>query len=583
MNQTPTSPKWERWLPVAFGVLAFVALAPLFRHPFLFADKSDWRYFQTITEVARRSVVWWHQIPLWNPYACGGEVLLANPQSEVAAPTFLLSILFGTALGMKLALVVYFFCAFDGMYRLCRHLEIAPIGAILSSVLFGCGGWLALHTLVGHTNFASVALFPYLVLFYRRALDNRYYAIAVGAIAAWIIALGGTSTPAMAMILLVTIALTDVASSRSSTPLAVLALSGAWAIGLSAYRLLPAMEFALDHPRRQWQTDSTGLLQIIADGYRWKSDEPIAHHLYRFHEYGWRLAYVTPPLILWSLTLRRQRRWWIVAAIGAAIAVGTAIPYGPWWLLKHLPVYRDLRVPSRYTIMLAFSMAILSGAALADLAGRIPRGKALFAVVVVLAVVDGLAFDWARLREIPSPEKPVASASEPFYQEQGHWSTMMDGVLAGHGVISCLEEAPLERAQQLEVGATPQAWLADPAAGEIGVVRWTPNRLTFDVALSRPTQLLVNQNWNEHWKTTTGRILKLGTKYAADEDGGQLAIDLSAGNYRVSAYYRPVSFVVGVALTFATVTLLGLLLWRRRATQPAPPPALAGSHRAPPA
>lgn len=568
MDPTPTRLKWERWLPVAFGVLAFVALAPLFRHPFLFAEKSDWRYFQTITEVARRSVVWWHQIPLWNPYGCGGEVLLANPQSEVAAPTFLLSIFFGTALGMKLALVVYFFCAFDGMYRLCRQLDIAPIGALLASVLFGCSGWLALHMLVGHTNFASVALFPYLVLFYRRAIDNWRYTIAAGAIAAWIIALGGTSTPAMAMILLITIALIDAVSSRSIAPFKVLALSGAWAVGLSAYRLLPALEFALDHPRRQWQTDATSLLQIIADGYRWKSDDPIPHHLYRFHEYGWRLTYVTPPLALWSLTLRRQRRWWIVAAVGAAIAVGTAIPYGPWWLLKHVPVYRDLRVPSRYTILLALSFSILCGAALSDLATRVSRWKLLFGVAVALALVDGLAFDWARLREIPYPPKPLAGASEPFYQVQSHWSTMMDDVLAGHGVISCLEETPLERAEQLEIGAVPQARLSDASAGEINGTRWTPNRLTFDVALARSTTLLVNQNWNEHWKTTAGSVIKYGRKYPADQDGGQLGIELPSGNYRVTAYYRPRSFLVGVVTTLASLALIAFLLIRTRRIHP---------------
>lgn len=341
-------PAWDRWLPLVFVALAFAALAPLFLHPFRFAEKSDWRYFQTITEVARRSVVWWHQIPLWNPYGCGGEVLLANPQSEVAAPTFLLSIIFGTALGTKLALVVYFFCAFDGMYRLGRDLHLEPAGALLASVLFGAGGWLALHTLVGHTNFASVGLFPYLVLFYRRASTNRYYTIAVGALAAWIIALGGTSTPAMAMVLMLTLAVIDAVSTKSLAPFTVLALSAAWAVGLSAYRLFPAMEFAIDHPRRQWQTDSTSLLQLIADGYRWKSDEPLPHKLYRFHEYGWRLSFITAPLIVWSLTLRNHRRWWIVACVGAAIAVGAAIPFGPWWLLKHVPVFRDLRVPSRY-------------------------------------------------------------------------------------------------------------------------------------------------------------------------------------------------------------------------------------------
>lgn len=561
----PSAHRWERWLPVVFALLAALALAPLLSHPFRFAEKSDWRYFQTITEIARRSVVWWHQAPLWNPYACGGEVLLANPQSEVAAPTFLLSILFGTALGMKLAMVVYFFFAFDGTYRLCRDLDIDVFGALFASVLFGAGGWLALHTLVGHTNFASVSLFPYLLLCYRRSVKHLHYTIAVGAIAAWIVGLGGTSTPAMALILLVTVAAIDIVSSRSLAPAKSLALGGAWAFGLSAFRLIPALEFAIDHPRRQWQADSSTLWQLIANAFRRKGDDPLPGKLYRFHEYGWHLAWITPPFIIWSLTLKRYRPWWIVAGVGAAIAVGSAIPYGPWWLLKHVPVFRDLRVPSRYTILLALSVPILCGAALADVMKRIgQRGVLLGCVVVVFALLDGLSFDWARLREIPYPAKETADRSQPFYQVQGHWTTMMDDVLAGHGVIACLEETPLERAEHLETGAVPQAWLADSGAGEITGSRWTPNRLSFDVSITRPAVLVVNENWNEHWKTTAGSVAKLGPKWPADQDGGQLAVSLPAGTYPFSVYYRPRSFVVGIVLTFGAVLLALILIVLRR-------------------
>ena len=556
----------ERWFPLAFLLLAFVVLAPLFSHPLRYADKSDWNHFQAFLEVARRSVVWWHQAPLWNPYGCGGEVLLANPQSEVAAPTFLLSLLFGTALGVKLSLVVYLFCGFDGMYRLSRRLGVQSAGALLSSVLFGMGGWMALHLLVGHTNFASAMLFPYLLLFYSRALDDRYWTIAVGAVAAWIVGLGGTTTPAMAMVLLFTIATIDAIGKRSLLPYGVLVLSTVCATLIGAVRLFPAIEFATVHPRRQWQTDSTTIWQMILNGYRWRSDVKLPGKLYRFHEYGWRLAYLTPPLILWSMTLKRFRRWWIVAGVGAAIAAGAAIPFGPWWMLKHLPIFRDLRVPSRYTVMLALAFPILCGAALCDLQSRLKRGAALLAIsVVAVASVDGLAFDWARLREIPLPQKQIASKGDPFYQEQGHWTQTMDLVLANHGVIACSEEAPLQRADKLEIGDVPQLRLSDSAAGTIDGYKWTPNRISAAVSLIQPATFLVNENWNEHWKTTVGEVVKYGNKYAHDDDGGQLAVTLPTGVYRFELYYRPTSFVLGTVVSAVSIPLLlALWIWHRR-------------------
>ena len=62
---------------------------------------------------------------------------------------------------------------------------------------------------------------------------------------------------------------------------------------------------------------------------------------------------------------------------------------------------------------------------------------------------------------------------------------MMDEVLAGHGIISCVEEAPPERAEHLEIGPSAQAWQEDSSAGEITGTNWTPNRLSFSVTLTR--------------------------------------------------------------------------------------------------
>ena len=59
--------------------------------------------------------------------------------------------------------------------------------------------------------------------------------------------------------------------------------------------------------------------------------------------------------------MKKRARWWIVVGVGAAIVAGSAMPYGPWWLLKHLPIFRDLRVPSRYALLLALGVPLLCG------------------------------------------------------------------------------------------------------------------------------------------------------------------------------------------------------------------------------
>ena len=562
----------ERWLWLVFLGLAFAAVAPVFRYPGLFPQSYDWRYFSSWIEVGRRSLLWFHQVPLWNPYGCGGEVLLANPQSMVASPLAFLPLAFGTALGLKLSLVVYYFCAFDGMYRLARSYQVSLPGALLASVLFGAGGWLALHISSGHANFASAALFPYLIVFYRLATQGKAsWTIPLGAVAAWIVCDGGTSTPAMAAVLLASFAVIDAIALRSARPFLALFLGGLSAAAFSAFRLLPALQFAIDHPRRQFETDSTTIWQMLRDGYWWRGLQPVPGKRYWFHEYGWRLSYVTPPLIVWSLRVKRTRSLWIIAAVGAAIVAGDAIPYGPWWLLEQLPLFRDLRVPSRYAILFALAFPLLCAAAFDDLRARFATrswARPVATAIVVLAALDGLAFDWYCFHDTFNTEMIVAGRDTPFHQVKGDWRLMMSDVMAGHGVIGCDEEAPLQRAARLDEGPGPQVKLdaaSEAGAGTVREASWSPNRVDVEVALSKPATVLFNQNWNEHWKSTRGEIVKWGEKWPADRDGGRLAVAAPAGRYTLSVYYRPGTFVVGAFISgVALPVLLGLFAILRR-------------------
>ncbi|MGZ3428059.1 MAG: hypothetical protein ACXVCV_15495, partial [Polyangia bacterium] len=311
--------KLERWLTLEWLAFAFAAVAGTFRHPDYFASSYDWRLFQTWLEAGRRSVLWYHQFPLWNPWTCGGQVYLANPQSLVATPTFPLVLLFGTALGAKLTLVAYYFCAFDGMYRLARSFDISAPSSILAAILFGTGGWMALHFAEGHCTFFGAALFPYAMYFYRRARDQFEFCIPLGLIAAWIVGDGGTSTPPMCMVILATLATIDAVQRRSLKPFAPLAAAACIAFAVGAVRVLPALEFAVDHPRHLFETDANPPWQMIRDAYWWKGIDPVRGKRYWFHEYGWRLPYLTIPLWIWALRVRKALTVWIFVAVGAAI------------------------------------------------------------------------------------------------------------------------------------------------------------------------------------------------------------------------------------------------------------------------
>ncbi|HEY2743942.1 MAG TPA: hypothetical protein VGL86_04950 [Polyangia bacterium] len=556
--------KHERWLPFLWLALAFAVTAGTFKHTDYFATSYDWRLFETWLEAGRRSVLWYHQFPLWNPWTCGGQVYLANPQSLVATPTFPLILAFGTALGAKLTLVAYYFCAFDGMYRLARSYEISVVSSVFAAILFGTGGWLALHFAEGHCTFFGAALFPYAMYFYRRGRAELEWCIPLGFIAAWIVGDGGTSTPPMCMVILTTLAIVDCVQRRTLRPFLPLVLAAGVAFAVGALRVLPALEFAVDHPRHLFETDANYPWMMVRNAYWWKGIEPVPGKRYWFHEYGWRLPYLTIPLWIWAIGVKKARVVWIFVGVGAAIVAGSAWPYGPWWLLHHLPIFRDLRVPSRYQVMLAIGVPLLCAFALDDLRARTWWKRALTIAVIVVCALDGLAFDWVRYAKAFDGRWPLAAEGTPFYQVVGEWRSMMSNVFENHGAIGCDEEAPLQRALALDEGPKPQARVEDAATGKIDAIRWTPNRVELDVDLVAPAVVSVNENWNEHWRIASnaggakidhGEMIRVGPKLGRDKDGGRLGARVPAGRYTLAFVYRPRSFTVGLLVSALAIPL----------------------------
>jgi hypothetical protein len=564
---SPPAPRSsDRRALLGLWALAIVATLAMWARPRWLAGSYDWRYFQSAMEAARRSVAWFHEWPLYNPYMCGGEAQLANPQSIAGSPAFLLVALFGTAIGERLMLLLFVALGLDGAFRLARQLGLPTAGALVAAIVFGLSGWVVLHFGVGHVSFFGATLIPHALYFYLRARADRRYAAALGAVMAVVVAQGGTSTAAMAAIALAAVALADAIAERSANPLFVLALGAVAALLLGAYRLLPALEFAVDHPRHVTESDRQTPLELARMAFVWSGTGRLAGHRYGFHEYAWRLPYLAWALVPLGLGLARLRRLALATAlVGALIALGDFVPYGPWWVMRRLPVLRDLRVPSRYVLLCALGVALLAGAGAARLGGWLGRrGTVLALLAASIVAVDGAAYANLNLARAFDLAPPAVERATPLYQVKGHWSRMLELVFANHGVIGCDEEAPLTRAASLDEGPGPQLRLADASAGSVEPRAYTPDRIEAEVELSRPTELVVNLNWNEHWKPSAGELVRWGDKWPADRDGGRLAVKLPAMKGTVMLRYRPTSFVAGLWISGASLLALLVLSLRRR-------------------
>ncbi len=178
------------------------------------------------------------------------------------------------------------------------------------------------------------------------------------------------------------------------------------------------------------------------------------------------------------LVIRRRRGLWplvVAAVIFLLFELGNQPPL-PWWLLKHLPIYSGLRVPSRFTIVAGLFMCLLAGVAVDELGAaplaraggwRWPRSVGWAALVLALVYLfDAASFNrlqWDAEFGSPPPRDPRAAS---FHQVPGDRGRMMAFPRANEGTLSCFEETPLPISPLLRGNLAADEYLADPVRGK---------------------------------------------------------------------------------------------------------------------
>src|SRR6516165_10540509 len=109
--------------PTRIALYAPLALAPVWAALPDAAHLDEFRDAQVLAlyeHAAVDTVKRFGELPLWNPYYCGGLDALGAPQSRWASPTFLVSLLLGPERAE--IVIVYLLVVFgmEGMYRWLR-------------------------------------------------------------------------------------------------------------------------------------------------------------------------------------------------------------------------------------------------------------------------------------------------------------------------------------------------------------------------------------------------------------------------------------------------------------------------------
>ena len=165
---------WSRLALIAlYGAASYAFCSPLFAQPTALGV-FDWDQHLFYYGAVLKSVVEYGQMPFWNPWYCGGNVLWQNPQIALLSPVYPLTALMPMPLAMKINILLHYWAGFIGMHLLLTARDrpaFAPVVFYLAT-LFTASGAPAMHLAVGHSVFLPAFYLPWVLYFFFRALQT---------------------------------------------------------------------------------------------------------------------------------------------------------------------------------------------------------------------------------------------------------------------------------------------------------------------------------------------------------------------------------------------------------------------------
>jgi hypothetical protein len=562
-------PRWLRvvsLLVIAFG-LAFFVHYPVFK-ALPNTQGGDGAVFHKMLEAARVSVTRYHELPLWNPYECGGLPLWDNPQAPVGAPLVWLMFLVGTTKMMALWYVIHSAIGFLCMWVFARRdLELSRQAAFIAGTAWAFAGFHQQHYAGGHFAFVPFLYFPLGIYLWRRAADDARHAVGLGVLVAWMIYEGGVyPLPHLAVILFVE-TLVRIRRKNALKILRASAIVVVVGLTLGASRFLPVLDQLRSHTRNI--TAETDALQwkTLKDMFLSRTHERIVPgQEYVWPEYGSYLGPIILCLAIVGVLIAGVEYLWLTILLGFALMLmfGHGGKYAPWHVLKgHVFPFKEMRVPSRFRCEVSLFLAAFAGIAVDRIAARLSAmrvryeiadaARTTLAAIALLGAGDIMSVGVNAYEGsfVNPPESDVQAA--PNLHIASDTVNMIDQPRQNHARLMCWEEWGFGQGAPLWLGDVPQARSTNATLRNI---RRTPNTFVFDVSANGPARVQLNSTWEKPWRTNVGTVA---------EENLQLVVDVPPGSHHVVVRYRPRTFTAGVVLTFTSLTaVIGFFVWTWR-------------------
>lgn len=597
------------WVHLATGVVgALVVLAaigyaldPILVHAHGYG-RHDWDRMESVRYLVHKAIVVFHELPFWNPYACGGHAAWAGFESDpvLVAPWLPAYLLLSLPVAMRVEILGSALWGALGSWLLASRFTRSHATRALVGVLFAVSSRWTLQVAAGHAWHMVYAWMPWVLYFFDRAVGAQPLlgsprpgaAAWSGLCLAMMVYTGGVFSLPHTVLAMAGYAMLLAITTRSARPLGALALSWVVAVGLAAPKLLPILEQSRRAATAVNSTDALNpsqLMQLLTNPSQVYGVAPPGIWDSAWPDVGMYLGW--PALLLLGaggLFARGPRALALkaVAVVFSILGLGSFAPYAPWALAHRLPVLSEQRVASwwLYPALLLFACLAADAAETALIRSGRARAVAEIGLLVALAWIARDVATAARkplLDQLQNAGPTTAESAAPFrteqrlpsalaYQADEPGPTTLSAELANVGTIECNLYEDLENragSGAARDGRSPK--IGAHGVGEAGYhgevalvegkgtahfLHWSPNAFDVQVDGAAPGELVaVNQNWDAGWRVDGAPAL--------DHDH-TIAARVSAPSQTLSFRYRPRWLWAGVILFLLTLgVVLGANRW----------------------
>ena len=549
-----------RVLPWLLALATATLAWPLLRAPGV--GYGDWDFYLQEYEAVRKSVIEYGQFPWWNPWNRGGFPLAGDPQCSLLPMVTPMVLAFGTANGLRLAVIASMMIAVEGARRLARQWLGDPWAAATAGLVFGLHGGIVVYVVAGLYVPATFCAMPWLLHFTFRLADRAVDGLALGLWAA-INVLGPFSYPNIyAITITCAIILWGLGVERGDRRRRFLRhglLASGIFLALTGWRLAMIASVMGDFPRVMRALidlrPSAFVEQMLGrpsiEGLRTVS-API------FWESNCGIGVIGVGLAALGLAL--GWRWWhTLAIVSFVLASGATHWYHLGFWLAYLPVFETIHMVTRWRVAAMLGVGLSAGSAVAWLRRRPRRWLRFAAMGLVLALgLDLIAYGHRALPvargEVPTEDHvPGPAVDRPISVEYGPAGLATH---RGYATIRSIQplmgydlRQPTARLWRGHPDYIAEAWTGDRP---VTPVLWSPNRIVFQV---EPHQIVqINQNPGSWW-LVNGRRTFPELRCAEWELPFVARADARG---RLDLQIRPIGLGAGIALHAVGLAILGV-------------------------